>query len=57
MKCSNCGHAIDWYYVNINLELASDCSFISADQDCPECGAELEILFVLDEDKGRNWDF
>jgi len=57
MKCSNCGNEISWYSINKNLVLASDCSFISADQDCPECGEELEILFVLNEDAGRNWDF
>ena len=57
MKCSNCGTEISWHSINKNLVLASDCSFISSDQDCQECGEELEILFVLNEDIGRNWYF
>jgi len=46
MNCPKCGIEIYWETVNKNLELASDCSFISADLFC-WCGEEVEILYVL----------
>jgi len=46
MNCPKCGREISWHSINENLELFLNCSYISVDIACLECGEEIEILYL-----------